>query len=629
MEHSLSKEDLKKHIDELDRQYHELGYTTVSDGAYDDLKSLYESKYATLSNVGYPVCSSKDETTAKEKTKTTKLPYYMGSMNKKKDVDSITKWSSTFPGPFAISDKLDGVSALYINGRLLTRGNGHVGRDVSHLLSYLKLPKLETGVCVRGELIISRLNFNKLVDEEVLTHRSIPRNTVAGCVNAVSPNLTIVESIDFVAFELLNPRLNRHEQTEYMKRLNMNVSYTLISSDVSFSELSDILKERKKHSRYEIDGVVVEDCSVIHGISLDTNPLHAFAFKLSTISKEASVKYVEWNISKDALAKPTVILHEIELDGIKISRATGFNARFITDNEIGPGTLVEITRSGEVIPHILRVISGTKADLPEYEYAWNANSVDIIVTDTSAKVQKQIHMRSFQNTVDKLEIKGLRSATTGMLYDAGITDLRALFSLTKSKLEQLNVAGFKQAKTTNLLTSIQKAKESLTCVQLMCASNCFGKGFSYGKLSVIYDTVDNLFIRHVVPEELSDIQGIGLNSATRFVQNIPYFKRFLIDNNLESFCVKNDRSAENENENTKPIGVTQKLSGASFCFSGGVIHEALELVDKNGGSVTNRVSTSCSYLIVTDKSRNTTKKMLAVKNGIKVIDIEDLKRIVS
>ena len=610
----LSKEKLHNYLRELDKQYHELGINTVSDNEYDKIKDLYEEKFGALDDIGHPVLSS---------SSAVELPYFMGSMNKKKDADSISKWSTKHAGPYVISDKLDGVSAMFIGKKLFTRGNGRVGRDVSHLIQHLKLPVLkDNDTCVRGELVISKLNFNKLVDDEVLSHRAIPRNTVAGCVNAIKPDINIVKNIHFVAFELIQPRIIHDKQYDKLKELGFKYIVNQIqTNDISYTALSEILNERKKISAYDIDGIVVQDCSKIHDIPIDSNPPTAFAFKMLSNQIKATVKQIQWNISKDSLAKPTVILDPVILDGIKISKATGFNAKYIQENKIGQGSVVNVTRSGDVIPHIINIVSSTKPDMPNFKYTWTPSKVDILVTDESDDVQKQIRLKTFQNTISKLEIDGLKDATVSVLFDAGICDLKSLFELNESSLFELNLPGFKQLKINALLNSIQRTKQNLDCVKLMSASNCFGKGFSTTKLNSILDKFDNIFDKGITHEDILNLEGFGVLTARQFVDNIPKFKKFLEDNDLMSHCAT--KKVPPEKKNTTGL----KLSGLSFCFSGGLIPEAIEIINKFGGSVVKNMS--CTHLIVTDKSRQTSKHNLAIKKKIPIINLDELKNMVN
>ena len=120
--------------------------------------------------------------------------------------------------------------------------------------------------------------------------------------------------------------------------------------------LSEILIKWRDEYEYEIDGIIVIDDKLYNRIT--GNPLHAFAFKMiiSEQIAEAKVVNVLWTPSKDGYLKPRVQIEPITLGGVKIEYATGFNAKFIVDNNIGLGSLITIIRSGDVIPHILSVV---------------------------------------------------------------------------------------------------------------------------------------------------------------------------------------------------------------------------------------------------------------------------------
>ena len=81
-------------------------------------------------------------TTKRGKTKV-KLPYEMWSMDKiKPSTDAVEKWKKKYTGPYVVSAKLDGISALYVSEdgkapKLYTRGNGKEGQDISQMIPYL------------------------------------------------------------------------------------------------------------------------------------------------------------------------------------------------------------------------------------------------------------------------------------------------------------------------------------------------------------------------------------------------------------------------------------------------------------------------------------------------------------
>ena len=90
------------------------------------------------------------------------------------------------------------------------------------------------------------------------------------------------------------------------------------------------------------------------------------------------VSDIEWNISKDKYIKPIVKFNEIELNGVKIKQATGFNADYIVKNIIGVGSKITIIRSGDVIPYIKNVITPStngKPLMPLLPYEWKGKDI--------------------------------------------------------------------------------------------------------------------------------------------------------------------------------------------------------------------------------------------------------------
>lgn len=121
---------------------------------------------------------------------------------------------------------------------------------------------------------------------------------------------------------------------------------------------------------------------------------------------EVIVKEVEWNASKDGFLKPTVHFDAVSLSGASIRKATGFNAGFIRDNKIGPGSRIVIIRSGDVIPHIIRVLTHTEPALPtELEYVWNDTQIDILLKNPEEN--NQTMLRIMVHFVSSLQMKGL------------------------------------------------------------------------------------------------------------------------------------------------------------------------------------------------------------------------------
>ena len=148
-----------------DEQYYNKNKPVMTDEEYDVLREWAVEKFPdneTL-NQGHEGINL---IACKEKVK---LPYFLGSMDKiKPDTKVLNNWLKKYKNQFVISAKLDGMSALYLNedgvDKMFTRGCGNYGFDISHLIPYVKVPKINEKV-VRGELIISKKEFQKFSKE--------------------------------------------------------------------------------------------------------------------------------------------------------------------------------------------------------------------------------------------------------------------------------------------------------------------------------------------------------------------------------------------------------------------------------------------------------------------------------
>lgn len=153
-----SVESLLKIKGELDDLYYN-DETEFDDFRYDMLKDTLERRVGPSKAVGAVIRPG-------EKKKN--LPFWLGSMNKITGESEFDKWMEKYPGKTCLTYKLDGVSCLLEydgeNTFLYTRGNGSIGTDISHLVEYINLPKLQTSISapastpvfVRGSLFYQR-----------------------------------------------------------------------------------------------------------------------------------------------------------------------------------------------------------------------------------------------------------------------------------------------------------------------------------------------------------------------------------------------------------------------------------------------------------------------------------------
>ena len=165
--------------------------------------------------------------------------------------------------------------------------------------------------------------------------------------------------------------------------------------------LGNLLVKRRKESNFEIDGIVVIDSSKPYKNS-KKNPKYGFAYKTVLTDQIAEVKVLDvlWDISMDGYLKPRLLVETVRLVGVDINYVTAFNAKFVEDNKLAPGSIIKLVRSGDVIPHILEVIKESptgKAKMPDIPYKWNKSKVDIIIKNKKGKYGNDIKIKLFNH----------------------------------------------------------------------------------------------------------------------------------------------------------------------------------------------------------------------------------------
>jgi DNA ligase (NAD+) len=605
----------------------------ISDEIYDfliDILKDLEPENIILKKVGAKIIKTKD----KDKVK---LPHYMGSMDKIKPTDEshLEKWIKQYKKPYVYSDKLDGISALFVNKDnklcLYTRGDGYEGLDISSYIEYiptLKNVKIPNDYAVRGELIMSKKNFKKYEDK-----MANARNMVSGVILSKKIDSHIVSDIDFIAYELVEPWIiSQSEQFKILKDLGFNTVFNESNIDIDFGNLSYILSNRKNMSDYEIDGIIVSSDILPSKRSSGSNPEYAFAFKDASLSYTANVEVlnVEWSVSKDNYIKPKLNIVPTKLSGVVISNVTAFNAKFVKDNILGPGAVIELIRSGDVIPHIQKVIKPSKtgkAQFPDMEYRWTDTGVDIIATSTN--IEQQIRELTF--FYKKLDIKNVDESTVKKMIENDINSIKKILEISKGDLSKLQ--GFGEKMIEKIYKNIRDRIDNLTMLDLMIASNIFGHGIGDKKLKKIIESYPDIIKLYSendhdeIVNKIKQLSGFELKTAEAFTIGLDRFIDMF--NTLQPDMKKQLRlsmivepKSEDESDN-KTI-----FLGKTVVFSGFRNKEWEKLIEDNGGKINSSVSSKTSMLVTTKNDlemRTNAKVIKALELKIPIMTIEDFK----
>lgn len=302
---------MSKFLDLASKHYYE-GSPIISDAEFDAL-----AEQCNYSGVGYAVTDG--------------IPhrYPMYSLQKFFDLSEAPVYSGSIKTP-----KLDGaaVSLLYVNGSLalaLTRGDGKVGRDITDKMQHL----VPTSIPMQGEVQITG---------EVVCPSRVPnaRNVASGSLNLKDMEEFHARPLTFVAYDIQGFRFGVFQ--EAMGALSNHGFHVVTKFDAS---------------EYPTDGFVYREVSYERFVELGYTAHHprgAFAFKIQKEGVKTKLLDVVWQVGKSGVVSPVAILEPVKVGDATVSKATLHNIEYIQELNLELGCSVEIIRSGEIIPRILR-----------------------------------------------------------------------------------------------------------------------------------------------------------------------------------------------------------------------------------------------------------------------------------
>jgi NAD-dependent DNA ligase len=387
--------------------------------------------------------------------------------------------------------------------------------------------------------------------------------------------------------------------------------------------LSSLLVDWRSNYAYEIDGIIVTNDGIVSRTK--GNPEHAFAFKmvLSDQIAEAIVTNVIWTPSKDGYLKPRVQIEPLNLGGVKIEYATGFNGAFIKDNKVGIGATVELIRSGDVIPHIKSIIvPSSEPKMPDVPYKWNDTGVDIMLINADEDpIVKEKNITGFFKGI---EVDGLGGGNVARIIEAGYDTVSKIIKMNESDF--LKVEGFKGKMAAKIYTGIQKKLEEASIVTIMAASNIFGRGFSDKKLELILKEQPDILVSTKTFGQkvniVSAIKGMAEKTATTFVSKIEEFKVFLKEAGLE-----NKLDIQESPNSDVSINKSSPLFGKTIVLTGTRDKTVLEILKKVGATQGSNVSKNTFLVVAKSADDDTGKAEEARKLGITILSVDQFTKL--
>ncbi|MER5935365.1 NAD-dependent DNA ligase LigA [Streptomyces sp. NPDC002054] len=593
------------------------------------------------------------------------------------DPAGLTAWGASLQrrlghapvGGFTVEPKMDGaaVAARYRAGRLdriITRGNGTHGEDVSHVIGTIEgLPEqlpVPATFEVRGEVLFTQEQFETANEVRAAHGAQVfanPRNGTAGTLRAKDRPYRLAMTfwaygaveLDGVAFvpsgathaEVLAAVARAGVQTTAGTPAGLHVVATLEEAQQKVDEIAAL----RPGLPFGIDGVVIKanDAAEQAAAGFGSRYPHwAIAFKLPAVERQTVLKDVVWDVGRTGVLAPTAILEPVDIDGSTVTRATLHNPADIRRRDLHLGDTVTVYKAGDIIPRVqAAVIARRPAGACEVP-------LPTVCPNCGGEINKdQERWRCAKGSAcalpalieyaagrDMLDIDGLGKTYVRALIEAGaVSDVADLFTLTEDELTAASGSAKRGAK---LAEQIAAAK-SRPLSRVFCALGVLGTGRSMSRrIASHFGTMDA--IRQADAAAMQEVEGIGGEKAPVIVELVAA---------LAPVIDKLAAAGVNMKEPQQPsipqvaageatpgplanatVVVTGKMSGP---LEGLGRSEMNALIEKAGGRAGSSVNSKTTYLVcaASPSGKPSSKAAKAAELGVTVLTPEAFAELVA
>ncbi|MEK7093961.1 MAG: NAD-dependent DNA ligase LigA [Patescibacteria group bacterium] len=656
---------LRKEINRYRHSYHVLDKSLVSDEVNDSLKKeLFDLETA------FPDLITPDSPTQRvggEPLKKFKKVIHlirMSSLNDAFREEDVLAWWERFTNylgkevspSFYCDLKMDGlaVELLYRDGIFVegsTRGDGLTGEDITQNLKTIEaIPLRLQGyypkeVRIRGEVFLMRKDFqriNKELEKKGEKPYANPRNLAAGSLRQLDPKITASRKLFFYAYGIsgegeghLRSYKTHFDEYETLRSWGIapNPSGRVVHSLKDIFHFHEEVEKKREKLPYDIDGIVIsvnDNRIYAEGGIIGKAPRGAIAYKFAPREATTVVEEIKIQVGRTGTLTPVAVMRSVTVGGVTITHATLHNADEIERLGLKIGDTVIVSRAGDVIPQINKVIKELRTGkekvfrMPARCPVDNSPVIrDGVAYQCSNKSCSARHQETLYHFVSRhgFNIEGLGPKIIDRFLDEGlIVDASDIFSLKKGDIEVLERFGEKSAE--NIIREIEERKKidlhrflySLGILhvgeetaRLLASQMPRGKSGLLGVSEVGY------FYKSLSVEKLQEISDIGPKVAESIYEWFHESRNFSLLKSFEKFGVKIHQ--------TKPNTGSKLLEGKSFVLTGSLEklprEEAKEKIRSLGGEVSESVSSKTSYVVVGADPGSKYQK--AQKLGVKIL----------
>ncbi|KJR97917.1 MAG: DNA ligase [Desulfobulbaceae bacterium BRH_c16a] len=448
--------------------------------------------------------------------KTVELPVRMLSTEKAYNFNAIERWAKRiekaagecgvdFAGLiFRATPKLDGFAAYDDGKTLYTRGDGRRGTDITRVFERgLQVAKAGARGLGAGEVVVSRSYFQA----HLAPFFDNSRNFQASLIKEKELEPHAVEAIKsghavFFPFALLPC---------------WEGEWSLLAAD--FDGVVDRLWQAMD---FDVDGIVLDiDDERIRQYMGATRHHHRWqiAFKKNTETAEVKVLRVIAQTSRSGRVNPVAEVEPTRLSGALIQRATAHHYNMVREKGIGPGAVIRLSRSGEVIPKIEEVLVPVVPELPEECPSCGSPLVwenDYLLCIDTLKCPAQItngieHFFKVLGNVD-----GFGQSSIRKIFAGGIRSLPEIYALAEEQLVDL---GFGPKQAENMVAQLQRSRmEPIEDWRFLAAFGNYRMGMGNCEKLLSVFPLERVFL--LTKEEIVAIRGFSDKTADEMLAGL-------------------------------------------------------------------------------------------------------------
>lgn len=668
-------EKLKKSIEQYRYEYHVHDKSLISDAALDSLKKeLFdlEQQFPDLITADSPTQRVGGEP-LKGFSKV-KHPTPMVSFNDAFSEEDMRDWLERLENylghkvkesedAFYCELKIDGlaIELKYKNGRFIqgaTRGDGQIGEDVTQNLktvdaiplsiksadSKYPLPK---NLIVRGEVFLTKKEFERINKEQEKfggKPYANPRNVAAGSIRQLDPKVTAGRKLDSFQYDIVSELGQKMHEDEHV--ILKSFGFKTNPNNKHCANLEEVFEFHRywaKHREklpYEIDGIVVivnDNRNYEDGGIIGKAPRAAIAYKFAAREATTIIEDIQVQVGRTGALTPVAVLKAVQVGGVTITHATLHNADEIKRLDARIGDTVIVSRAGDVIPKITKVLKdlrprGSKEFSMPKKCPVDESPVvrDGVAYKCSNKNCGARHREGLYHFVSRgaFNLDGMGPKIIDRLLDEGlISDAADIFALREGDIAVLERFGEKSAQ--NIISEIQK-KKTVSLQRFIYSLGILHVGEETarvlaGKLKIKKSGVREIsdYLHKMSLEELQEISDIGPVVAESIHDWFRDSRHMSLMDKFEKAGVKIEIPVSNLNP--------QVLAGMSFVLTGGLESmsrdEAKEKIRSFGGEVNEAVSKKTSFVVAGSEAGSKLDK--ANKFGVKILNEREFLNLLS